>query len=93
MNIEYGHPVLAWQPGPWELLIVLFVVLLLFGSKKLPALSRSMGKSISEFKKGKEEVAKELKKTTSEDSGVEDSGVEDSGDENSGDENSSSSES
>ena len=64
MNIEYGQPVLAWQPGPWELLIVLFVVLLLFGSKKLPALSRSMGKSISEFKKGKEEVAKELKEAS-----------------------------
>ena len=40
--------------GP-ELIIILFVILLLFGSKKLPELARSIGKSISEFKKGKDE--------------------------------------
>ena len=36
----------------WEILIVLFVVLLLFGSTRLPQLARGMGKSINEFKKG-----------------------------------------
>ena len=36
----------------WEILVVLFVVLLLFGSSRLPQLARGMGKSISEFKKG-----------------------------------------
>jgi sec-independent protein translocase protein TatA len=36
----------------WELLVVLFVILLLFGSSRLPQLARGMGKSISEFKKG-----------------------------------------
>ncbi|MDD4871802.1 MAG: twin-arginine translocase TatA/TatE family subunit [Kiritimatiellae bacterium] len=41
--------------GP-ELIIILFVILLLFGSKKLPELARSIGKSISEFKKGKDEA-------------------------------------
>lgn len=47
---------LAWiQPGPFELLIILFVVLLLFGGKKLPGLSRALGRSLSEFKKGKQE--------------------------------------
>ncbi len=46
------------QPGPTELLIVLAIVLLLFGAKKLPGLSRSLGKSLSEFKKGREEGAK-----------------------------------
>lgn len=51
---------LAWgAPGMGELLIVLFVVLLLFGAKKLPGLSRALGKSLSEFKRGKEEGAKE----------------------------------
>ncbi len=38
--------------GPVELLIVLAVVLLLFGSKKLPELARGMGQAASEFKKG-----------------------------------------
>ena len=43
--------------GPWEWLIVLGVILLLFGAKKLPELARSLGKSSSEFKKGMKEGA------------------------------------
>ena len=43
----------------WEILVVLFVVLLLFGSTRLPQLARGMGKSISEFKKGIGEGGKE----------------------------------
>ena len=43
----------------WEILVVLFVVLLLFGSSRLPQLARGMGKSISEFKKGITEAGKE----------------------------------
>ena len=35
-----------------ELLLVLVILLLLFGAKKLPELSRSMGHSMREFKKG-----------------------------------------
>jgi len=46
-------------PGGWEWIIILFVVLLLFGSKKLPELARSIGKSISEFKKGKDDAEKD----------------------------------
>jgi sec-independent protein translocase protein TatA len=38
--------------GPAELLIVLAVVLLLFGSKKLPELARGMGQAAKEFRKG-----------------------------------------
>lgn len=40
--------------GP-EMLLVLAVIVLLFGAKKLPELARSIGKSMSEFKRGKEE--------------------------------------
>ena len=39
-------------PGGPELFIVLAVVLLLFGSTKLPKLARSLGASVTEFKKG-----------------------------------------
>jgi sec-independent protein translocase protein TatA len=44
--------------GP-ELLIILAVVLLLFGAKKLPDLARSLGASAKEFKKGIEAGADE----------------------------------
>ena len=46
------------MPGPFEMVIILVVIMLLFGAKKLPGLSRSLGKSLSEFKRGKEEGLK-----------------------------------
>ena len=46
-------------PGGPELLIVLFVVLLIFGSAKLPSLTRSMGQAGREFKAGIKEGAKD----------------------------------
>lgn len=36
--------------GPWEILLVVFVVLLLFGATKLPELARSVGRSARIFK-------------------------------------------
>jgi sec-independent protein translocase protein TatA len=45
--------------GFGELLLILLIVLLLFGSKKLPDLARSLGRSLSEFKKGREEGIKD----------------------------------
>ena len=38
-----------------EILLILLVVLLLFGAKRLPDLARALGKSLREFKKGREE--------------------------------------
>ncbi|MBI3013080.1 MAG: twin-arginine translocase TatA/TatE family subunit [Elusimicrobia bacterium] len=48
--------------GVWDWIIMLVIVLVLFGGKKLPELSRSLGKSISAFKKGIKEGEDELKK-------------------------------
>ena len=39
-----------------ELLVVLLIVLLLFGAKRLPEMARGLGKSIHEFKKGIKEI-------------------------------------
>jgi sec-independent protein translocase protein TatA len=38
--------------GPTELIIILVIVLVLFGSTRLPKLARSMGQASKEFKKG-----------------------------------------
>jgi sec-independent protein translocase protein TatA len=43
-------------PGGWELIVILFIILLLFGSRKLPDLAGSIGKSIKEFRKGTAEA-------------------------------------
>ena len=40
-------------PGGPELLIILFIAVLLFGANKLPALARSTGEAIGEFKRGR----------------------------------------
>ena len=48
-------PVFAGIFGGWEMLLVLAVILLLFGAKKLPELAKGLGKSIKEFKKSSSE--------------------------------------
>ena len=39
------------MPGPLETLVVLIVILLLFGAKRLPEIGRALGEGIKEFKK------------------------------------------
>jgi len=39
------------MPGPLEILVILMVVLLLFGAKRLPEIGRALGEGIREFKK------------------------------------------
>ena len=53
--------------GPWEIFIVLLIVLLLFGGKKLPEIAKGLGKGIQEFKKASKEVTDEINKTTEKD--------------------------
>lgn len=42
--------VLLFSPGPTEIIIVLVIVLLLFGGKKIPELMKGLGSGIKEFK-------------------------------------------
>lgn len=48
------------NPGPMEILIVLAIILVVFGPKRLPALSRAIGKSIRDFKKGLQDVKDDI---------------------------------
>ncbi|MGN0195209.1 MAG: twin-arginine translocase TatA/TatE family subunit [Candidatus Cryptobacteroides sp.] len=47
--------------GPWEIVIIFLIVLLLFGGKKIPELMRGLGKGAKSFKEGVEEATAELK--------------------------------
>jgi sec-independent protein translocase protein TatA len=47
-------------PGGASITLIVIAILLLFGGKKIPELMRGLGKGISEFKKGKNEIENEL---------------------------------
>jgi TatA/E family protein of Tat protein translocase len=65
--------------GTTELLVILFIILLVFGSKKLPELAQGLGKGIREFKKASNEIQDELdlNKPISSSSTKDDSSVKD----------------
>jgi sec-independent protein translocase protein TatA len=46
--------------GGWEIVLILAVVLILFGAKKLPELAKGLGQGIKEFKKATKDVTDEL---------------------------------
>jgi sec-independent protein translocase protein TatA len=54
--------------GP-DLIIILLIILVLFGAKKLPELARGMGQAVKEFQKAKDEFGDELHKAGANDSG------------------------
>ena len=47
--------------GPWEIVIIALIVLLLFGGKKIPELMKGLGKGVKNFKDGLNEVEKDIK--------------------------------
>lgn len=44
--------VLLWTPGIWEVILIVAVVVLLFGGKKIPELMKGVGQGIKSFKEG-----------------------------------------
>ena len=46
--------------GTTELIIIMFIILLIFGAKKLPELAQGLGKGIREFKKASNDIQDEL---------------------------------
>lgn len=47
--------------GAGEIILIILVILILFGAKKIPELARGIGKGMSEFKKGLKDVEDEIK--------------------------------
>ena len=54
------NPLLAGIFGGWEIVLILAVVLILFGAKKLPELAKGLGQGIKEFKKATTDVQSEF---------------------------------
>lgn len=49
-------------PSGIELVVIVLIVLLLFGAKKIPELARGLGQGISEFRKASSDIRKEIEK-------------------------------
>lgn len=62
------NTVLAFgMPGGWELVIIVLVIILLFGAKKIPELAKGLGKGIREFKDASKEIKDEIQEGIKED--------------------------
>jgi sec-independent protein translocase protein TatA len=52
--------VLLGSVGPTEIIVILLLILILFGSKRIPEIAQSLGKGIREFKKSMREIETEV---------------------------------
>lgn len=48
--------------GAFEWVVIIMIILLLFGAKKIPELAKGLGQGISEFRKASSEIRKEIEK-------------------------------
>ena len=55
--------------GPWEILLILIVILILFGARRLPELARGLGQGINEFRDAVDSSKKEIIDNLETDSG------------------------
>lgn len=55
------------MPGGWELVIIVLVIILLFGAKKIPELAKGLGKGIREFKDATKDIKSEIDEGIKED--------------------------
>ena len=61
------NPLIAFgMPGVQEWILILVIVLVLFGAKRLPELARGLAQSRHEFRKAKDEFEREIQKTSEE---------------------------
>ncbi len=60
MNLFFGLGFV----GPWQIVIIVFIIILLFGGKKIPELMKGIGQGMKEFKKATKEDEKDKKEET-----------------------------
>ena len=70
MILTSFYPLFLGNLRGWEWLIILLVIMLLFGGKKIPELMRGVGKGINSFKQGLKETQDEIKKGIDEEPGA-----------------------
>ena len=57
-------------PMGWQIIVLVLLILLLFGGKKIPEMMKGIGKGISQFKQGLKEVEDDIKADISDDTPV-----------------------
>jgi sec-independent protein translocase protein TatA len=57
MNVELAF---LGGLGGWEILLILLVLLIFFGAKKIPELAKGLGKGIKEFKNATNDIKEEI---------------------------------
>lgn len=67
MEILNTLPLFIGNMRGWQLIIILVVILLLFGGRKIPELMRGLGKGVQSFKQGLNEAKEELNKIDDDD--------------------------
>ncbi len=50
-------------PGGWELIVIVLVIIVMFGGKKIPELAKGLGKGIKDFKEEMKDVSDDTVKT------------------------------
>lgn len=52
--------------GPWELILILVIALVIFGPGKLPEVGKALGKGLKEFRKASDNIKEEVQKEVAE---------------------------
>lgn len=55
-----AHFIIAGLVGPWQIALIVIVVLLLFGGRKIPELMKGLGTGMKEFKKATKDMKEEV---------------------------------
>ena len=63
-QIKFGEVVFMFGIGPWELILILVIALVVFGPGKLPEVGKSLGKGLREFRQASDNIKEEIKGET-----------------------------